>query len=772
MRTMKRLLSGLLSVILCLCLFACDTPPADGGAESETASQDTQDTQPVETMPLIEDGSFLFRIIRSEQASTMVNNAAFLIRDHLSERGIEVKLTTDFYGSKPETYEVLVGQTKYTPEGADAGIDLTTLGYDGFIIRTVGNKILLLAHSDFGVYNAAEFFINEFLKDNNGDKKMPAEYCYVQDNGTTMLEELLLGGKNISAFALTCESDALNESLTALGDLIKEKCGITLTSEGAQKILLTTSGADADKVTAKMENGDLVIRAKDAAAMKKAIVCFWYENIDFVSGKLDLASDFTYERDLTKTVFYSDFDVKQSENECCLAQIVAAHNYANEHGYKVFADYGAKYYINTPETVTIKTDVEWGNAQFTIDDSNLAPERGKWLFAIPSSHAAYTISGIASVDRTADHLDITLPQKSIVTIRDDTTKQYIRYGGNANSGDPKTDRVVVDKDGKIDMSAPFMWDFDNVTSVSVLPIDETLLTISGGSFTTIANQAPSEYTYYGRGLMLTRSNTLVRNVKHYIVGEGPTGAPYSGFFAISNAAYVTYENCVMSGHKTYQSPTTPMGSYDINPGNSISITYKNCVQANDIMDKTLWGVMGSNYSKNLVFDGCVLSRFDAHCGVTNATIKNSVIGRCGASIVGYGTALFENSTFLADSIIGLREDYGSTWEGDVIIRNCKVMPTDKTKAVYMISGKATDAHDFGYPCYAPINVTIDGLRVETNGQVFVFSDLNPNHTTVDYSAAYPYIPTETVTVKGFSSKKELLLSPNMVFFGSTEFTVE
>ena len=64
-----------------------------------------------------------------------------------------------------------------------------------------------------------------------------------------------------------------------------------------------------------------------------------------------------------------------------------------------------------------------------------------------------------------------------------------------------------------------IWDFDQITDVTALPIDETTLTISGGRFTTIANSAESKYTYYSRGIAIRRSNVIVTGLEHRITGE-------------------------------------------------------------------------------------------------------------------------------------------------------------------------------------------------------------------------------------------------------------
>jgi len=450
-------------------------------------------------------------------------------------------------------------------------------------------------------------------------------------------------------------------------------------------------------------------------------------------------------RYLSQTVFYSDFDVKQSENECCIDALIAAHNYANEKGYKVFADCGAKYYISSiGKTVEVKTDVEWGDAEFTIDDSEVTvDERRDWIFNISPSAAKYTVQTIKSLDKNAQKIDLSLSEKSLVVFLDSTTKQYFRYGHSSDKGQIKRDLTIVDTDGSVAANAPLVWDFDNITSIDIYPIDSTPRTVSGGVFTTVANRAQNASGYYSRGISISRSNTNLLYVKHYIIGEEvDNSAPYSGFVWLNNCAYVTVEGCVLSGHKYFDA-----GTYDIGGQNMISVTFKNCTQANDICDTDRWGIMGTNYCKDVTYDGCMLSRFDTHKGITNATVKNSVIGHGGISVSGFGTLLLENTASYADSLINLRADYGSTWDGDIIIRNCQVYCNQRAD-YSLIVGTNMQSFDFGYTCYMPKSVTISGLYVDTKMTTQVFKIKIP---TAGSAVQFPYIPAESVTVSGFSS---------------------
>ena len=122
------------------------------------------------------------------------------------------------------------------------------------------------------------------------------------------------------------------------------------------------------------------------------------------------------------------------------------------------------------------------------------------------------------------------------------------------------------------------------------------------------------------------------------------------------------------------------GSYDLSVTRSINVLFENCRQTNDVNDETYWGIFGSNYSKNLIFENCTLSRFDAHMGVYNATIRNSTLGYMGIKLIGFGQFLIENSTIGGENLVSLRQDYGSTWKGNFKIKNCVFIPS-KTKSL-------------------------------------------------------------------------------------------
>lgn len=477
-------------------------------------------------------------------------------------------------------------------------------------------------------------------------------------------------------------------------------------------------------------------------------------------------------------VRYGDFGAQGDGKADDLDAIAATHAFANMHGLPVRADDGATYYIGGKErTVIIRTDTDFGKAAFIIDDTEVQ-NRDASVFTVGSSLKPFKLEGIFSLKRNQEKIDASLPGPCLITVTNSNVKQYIRFGLNQNNGSSQTDIFVVDKSGKVDMNAPIIWNFDQITDISARPIDEKLLKITGGRFTTIANKAESKYTYYSRNIAIRRSNVLVEGLEHRITGEGDHGAPYGGFINVGECAYVTVKNCVLTGHKTYNTigaagKPVSMGTYDLLANRALNISFVNCSQTNDIDDNTYWGILGSNFCKNLLYDHCTLSRFDAHQGVANATIRNSTLGHMGINAIGSGLLLVENSTIRGRSIVNLRPDYGSTWQGELVIRNCVFVPVGgKPVSASLISGSYSGQHDFGYTCYMPERITIENLRIDDSQHPenyqgpALFANFNTEMKDSSYQEKYPYVKTKEVILREIkvASGKSVRVSDNPFMF--------
>lgn len=475
--------------------------------------------------------------------------------------------------------------------------------------------------------------------------------------------------------------------------------------------------------------------------------------------------------------------------------IIAAHAAANEKHMPVKAKDGATYYIGGgAEVAVIKTDVDFGTARFIINDVETDNYRAP-IFRVESYDEPYAVEGVGALKKGQDNLGVTLPCRSLVEITNDARRVYIRRGANQDNGTSQKEMLVVDKDGSIAQSAPVAWDYDSLdaadealdgrlgvggfsAAVKAWPIDTERLTIKGGSFVTVANKAESHYNYRSRNLVIARSNVLLEGLCHYVVGEENHGAPYSGFITVNHAADVVVKDCLLTPHKTYVtigSAGVPvsMGSYDIEAQFCVGLTVRNLRQTISIDDRAYWGLFASNFCKDIRMEDCVISRFDAHMGVCNVTLTGCTFGYMGVQFVGFGTALIEDCEVHRDTFIWLRSDYGSSWEGDVILRNCRLVIPAGANSAYVMQGSNDGHHDFGYDCMLPERVEIDGLEIDDSaaGERYVAPAVyNSFDRDATEPGILPYPADGAIILKDIktASGKQIIISPNEAMFANAK----
>jgi hypothetical protein len=236
-----------------------------------------------------------------------------------------------------------------------------------------------------------------------------------------------------------------------------------------------------------------------------------------------------------------------------------------------------------------------------------------------------------------------------------------------------------------------------------------------------------------------------------VVGETNVGAPYGGFLVASSCANVTFRNCFATGHRTYRTIGSAgrgvsMGTYDYSANSVVNFRMENC-RMNGILDRTRWGVIGTNFCKNIVVEDCVLSRMDSHQGVSGEyTIRRTTLGHAGFNAIGRGVITVEGSTIYGNSFVSLRGDYGSTWEGKVVIRNSRWIPGNGARMWPRLIGGGNDGmHDFGYPCYMPREITIDGLFVDDSN--------HPDNYEGFYFFSHPQPPRENLPSPTIRSRR-------------------
>lgn len=398
--------------------------------------------------------------------------------------------------------------------------------------------------------------------------------------------------------------------------------------------------------------------------------------------------------------------------------IVAAHSAANKVGRPVRIDGEKTYYIG-PEgkTAYITTSVDFGKAKFIIDDTE-TQAFSKPIFIVKASQDPKRIFGVKSLSVGATKLGARPEEFSLVEVENANRKIYIRKGRNANNGTACHEVLLVDTKGNIDKSTPPHFEYDRVTKVTAYPIDRETLVIKGGEFLTKAVTWTPTLPYCNRVIAIRRSNVVIDGITHYVEGETVEGgAPYAGFVNIAHAYNVVVKNCVFTPHLIYRFPKNgapfTRGTYDIGVNASIDTKFLDCSQTIDIDDRRYWGVMGTNFCRNTYLEGCTFSRYDNHMGVHNLTVKNCTFGYMSIQSNGFGKMYVEGCTMRRQAFINLRADYGSSWQGDIEIKNCKLVLVDpKNNAAYIINGANDATHDFGYDCYLPKKLTVDGLYID------------------------------------------------------------
>ena len=461
-----------------------------------------------------------------------------------------------------------------------------------------------------------------------------------------------------------------------------------------------------------------------------------------------------------KYLHYEDFGAKGDGVTDDFEAIIATHEEANRTGMPVKAKVGASYYIGgSKKSAIIKTDVDLTGAKIIIDDRGVE-QNTSYIFRVLPDSEQYDIS-LPSLYKTAKWVDIPHEGNIIVKVFDGNRRMFIRKGLNQNSGTEANEVFTVDGDGNIGQA--INWDYPEVTRAWARSIDDKPITIKGGTYVTIANQQESFYRYLHRGFEVVRSHVTICDFAHYVEGELDHGAPYHGFIRSDDTVDLTVRDAIMTPRFIYRTQsaipgrTVMMGSYDLSFWSSIDVKCINVKQSIDICNDKYWGIYTSNFCKDLLLEDCVFSRFDAHMGVTNATIRRCKLGHQSVQLIGHGEFLMEDTEVTTppdgyfQNFIYLRCDYGSLWDGNITVRNC--VWNSNPKFARVIGNNNEGDHDYGYTCYMGRNITIDGLKIN-NGKdtpaetsnICLFAHCNGSKP----ENPYPYVLPETVTYRGIT----------------------
>ena len=327
---------------------------------------------------------------------------------------------------------------------------------------------------------------------------------------------------------------------------------------------------------------------------------------------------------------------------------------------------------------------------------------------------------------------------------------YVRVGDNEDNGKKQTEMILIDSRTG-DVLSDIEWDYDDFYQIRVWPIPEKKVTIKNAEFTTWTNnqaiaQDGSNNPYTQRGIYVAfTGNVLLQNINHYLdenkypntggYQTNPKGNAYNGFIRLYNASFVEINSVRLEPHTYAENSRTAYGTYDLlydysnnifinKLGYSCNKSDDSTCYTNNMVNNDKWGIIASNGSKNVFIRNSKVNRIDAHRGIHNLLVEDTVIGNKGFTLIGSGYFYGKNLTVdRANNIISLRPDYGSVWNGTMILDTVTyILNSDVVSPTIVRSNN--DQSNYGYPTYFPAlyvkDITIDDTTYQANKNVTLF----------------------------------------------------
>ena len=865
---------------------------------------------------LFKDGAPTFQFVIGSDAIATHREPINTLATTLSSLG-NGEIKTVMQDSEAMTVEILVGTV--TNRGDEYNVNKYDYGANGYAVKQVGTKILVIGGSDTALTKAIEHLKTNVFgikKTNPNFTDLTLAKDKVIDSPQTnyKLKGVTIDGTPISEYTIHYSRNSnVAESLAkTFRDTLYTKAGVYLNIKSSDptgkaiKFVSVPNSGEGNGYSVTVDDASNLVFECEFEYKFEALAKNTYETkITNKSGSVSLTKgvvDTENIRDLYYDKFYYDEngnrvggaagDGERNDFEA----IKGIHDLANKFGHTVHAreDGTAIYYIGKTggASVTVRTDTFWHGCRFIFDDTPATFEvhndynysdsqrdmctipdcvdcatRGASIFDVSSeyevvnvtdSFAQYTAKnplrgGWQEADNTTKIPGWNLPYLALVYIKTSDVKIYIRQGVNADGGDSQSEILLIHPDGTIDPSTPISYDYTSISGAYAYNVDPEYvkpITIDGiganGQRTkidTLANNPlnNNRYNATARNIKVTRSNVTIMNFDHEVHEDQEFRGPYAGICHTSNCSNVTWKNIGLDIHNTkYEKKsggTALQGTYEIGGGYANAVSFINTKAKNFFADGSEYsykneggdnytagevayrGIMGTNYCRNFLFDGCKLQSFDAHKGLGNVTIRNSEFEHM--NIQGSGIATVENCTMWADgsrAIFCLRRDYGPSWNGDLIIKNVSIYysqdykrgnPTNEIMLLetydpdlksdydsvrledgtYTTDGKCkiylpknvtvegVSVHKYTYTGYDKENDTLTGFEIEVSNDVNVFlydpfihgqGSVDLSKYTLDAQKTV-IVSTATITVENCDAT---IVLPKTAQFSNTECTVD
>ena len=296
---------------------------------------------------------------------------------------------------------------------------------------------------------------------------------------------------------------------------------------------------------------------------------------------------------------------------------------------------------------------------------------------------------------------------------------------------------------------PMFWDYKNTTiKYNACPIPSDQLVFQNAIIKSVVNVDCNKCsdTSKQRGIAVRRSNTKIYDIDHSFVNSKnkyihEIKHKFASFFSIQGANVILEQCRVYS--MTYRTSSGGHDStYDLHLRDAVNVTINNVKMSkadenyNQMKSSSDWGVSSSHGSKNVTIINSKLNRIDAHKGIYNLMVKDSSVGYYGINIVGTGDKkdnklILDNVTFVySSSIVKMRGDYGTTWNGTISFKNITIK-NSMSSSISLISAPSLSNNSkssfvWNQPIYNPTKVIIDGLTVDSSINKLTVFDTSKN----------------------------------------------
>ena len=743
----------ILTLAVALVLGSC------GGSGDGTEGTGGNEEENTEGLTLVEGGVPTFQFIYSKDISstarTLANSTIKTINKVLS-KDAEYDYESD---SNAKDIEIIFGTPGY--RGDEYAIDYHYLGSEGYAVKVVGTKVLVLFGSDSAASKAIDHLKENIFGITTKTKKLDSvvvtDDMLVEQKQNYTLQSATVCGNDLGSYVFEYPT-SIREDVKKIQDSLYKNVGLWIpkgTASATQKAIIVReieNGGEGTTVEGFRvyvdTNENLVIETEFMNRISEGLTQFFGDTI-LVDGKTEISfgSNYSYSDFDARNIYYSAYGAKGDGKTDDFAAIKDCHDDANKYGHIVNADAGAKYLIVSKEKgsqyISIQTDTNWNGCRFILDDSTLRTGDDAWwsyTFKIENKYSSiryednsekYQPLPVHTIEKGADNIGFEPGYRAMVVFYNSEKKVYIRYGELQDDGQDLKEFVIVDEKGNIDPSTPMNWDFTKITQIEVIKLNTDAIVINGGDDnravfeTRFFEELTSTPEGYRNGAFsITKSNVILKNIIHEITGEYDVeyGCSYNGFTNTSYADNVKFENITFQRYRVFNKNYR---SYEVRAEMTNNIGWYNCDMSNFFGDEGevyTYGMMGTNFSKNMTFDDVKFNTFDAHCGSYNVTIRNSQLVY--VSIIGVGKLTVEDTTFYVTKkgndaskthAIWLRTDYGSHYDGDIEVKNVTIKYADyvdgKEPEVALIS-TVWNNHYFGYQTVLGRNITIDNVKMQ------------------------------------------------------------